>query len=227
MSGLSLQAFLVANREEILGRSRSKLGDRTVPLPTGSGFLDGLPLFLDQLITILSASKGELAGEHASVAAGATIHGGELLRRGLTVGQVVQDYGSICQSATEVASERHIAITAEEFRLFNQCLDNQCLDEAIAEAVTAYEHQRDPAASGLNVTQLGSLAHEMRNFLATSILSFDAIRRGSVGVNGSTGAVLGRSLQGMRAVETGLLGRVWEGGRGYGTPLSRPMTRRD
>ena len=195
MSGLSLKTFLVANREEILERSRSKLADQGVPTPTRSGVLDGLPLFLDQLITILSAPKGELTAEHASVTASATIHGGELLRRGLTVGQVVQDYGSICQSVTEVASERRAAITAEEFQLFNQCLD-----EAVAHAVTEHERQRSPSAGGSTVTQLGALAHEMRNLLTTSILTFDAICRGSVGVNGTTGAMLGRSLQGMRAL---------------------------
>jgi diguanylate cyclase (GGDEF)-like protein len=195
MSAPTLHAFLVANREEILERSRSKLGGRAVPAPTGSKFADGLPLFLDQLVTVLSAQKGDLAAEHASVAASATIHGGQLLRRGLTVGQVVHDYGSICQSVTEVASERHAAITAEEFQMFNQCLD-----DAIAQAVTAYEHERDPTISGSNVTQLGVLAHEMRNLLSTSILTFDAICKGSVGVNGTTGAMLGRSLRGMRSL---------------------------
>jgi diguanylate cyclase (GGDEF)-like protein len=195
MSGLSLKAFLIANREEILERSRSKLGGRGAPTPTGSGAVDGLPLFLDQLITILSAPKDELTAEYANVSASAIVHGGELLRRGLTVGQVVQDYGSICQSVTEVASERHAAITAEEFQTFNQCLD-----EAIAHAVTAYENQRYTAAGGSTVTQLGMLTHELRNLLTTSILTFDAICKGSVGVNGATGAMLGRSLQGMRAL---------------------------
>ena len=195
MSGPTLHAFLIANREEILERSRSKLGGRAVPAPTGSALADGLPLFLDQLVTILSGKTGDLVADRASVAASATIHGGQLQRRGLTVGQVVQDYGSICQSVTEVASERHAAITAEEFQVFNQCLD-----EAIAQAVTAYEHERDPTLGDSNVTQLGVLAHEMRNLLTTSILTFDAICKGSVGVNGTTGALLGRSLQGMRSL---------------------------
>jgi diguanylate cyclase (GGDEF)-like protein len=195
MSGPTLHTFLVANREEILERSRSKLGGRAVPAPTRSVSADGLPLFLDQLVTILGGQKGDLTAEHARVAASATIHGGRLLRRGLTVGQVVHDYGSICQSVTEVASERHAAITAEEFQIFNQCLD-----EAIAQAVTAYEHQRDPTVGDSSVTQLGVLAHEMRNLLSTSILTFDAICKGSVGVNGTTGAMLGRSLRGMRSL---------------------------
>jgi signal transduction histidine kinase len=195
MSGLSLHSFLVTNREEILARSRSKLGGRPDSPPKVSNAVGGLALFLDQLITVLDTTPGDRAAERASVTTGAALHGADLLRRGLTVAQVVQDYGSICQGVTEVASERHAAITADEFKLFNECLD-----EAIAQAVTAYEHQRDPMVGGANTTQLGVLAHEMRNLLSTSILSFDAICRGSVGVNGTTGAMLGRSLQGMRAL---------------------------
>jgi len=195
MSGLSLHSFLVANREEVLARSRSKLGGGSASTPKVPNAAGGLALFLDQLITVLGTTPDDLAAGHASVTSGAALHGEELLRQGSTVAQVVQDYGSICQGVTEVASERHAAITADEFKLFNQCLD-----EAIAQAVTAYEHQRDPMVGGSSATQLGVLAHEMRNLLSTSILSFDALCRGSVGVNGTTGAMLGRSLQGMRAL---------------------------
>ena len=123
------------------------------------------------------------------------LHGGDLLRRGLTVGQVVQDYGSICQSVTELASERYIAISAAEFHTFNYCLD-----EAIAQAVTEYEHQRDKAASGPRGAHLGTFAHEMRNLLTTSMLTFEALQKGSVGIQGSTGSLLGRSLRRMRAL---------------------------
>ncbi|MDB4979310.1 MAG: Sensory box histidine kinase/response regulator [Myxococcales bacterium] len=195
MSGPTLHTFLAVNREEILERSRWKLVGRDAAAPSGSQPADGLALFLDQLIAILDAQSRDLPTAHLRVSESASLHGEELLRRGLTVGQVVQDYGSICQSVTEVASERHAAITAEEFRMFNQCLD-----EAIAQAVTAYEHERDPTVGGSKMTQLGGLAHEMRNLLTTSMLTFDAICKGSVGINGTTGAMLRRSLQGMRAL---------------------------
>ena len=38
------------------------------------------------------------------------------------------------------------------------------------------------------------MAHELRNLLQTAILSFDVLKSGRVGIAGSTGAVLGRSL---------------------------------
>jgi signal transduction histidine kinase len=187
--------FLAANREEILRRSRAKLTARKVPTPTVAELSDGLPLFLDQLIRILRAQKNERAQDHMSVSSSAALHGHELLRIGLTVGQVVHDYGSICQSVTELADETNISITADEFHTFNRCLD-----DAIAGAVTTYEHHRDRMVERTGVAHLGLLAHEMRNLLNTSMLTFAALERGSIGVNGSTGTLLGRSLRRMRVL---------------------------
>jgi signal transduction histidine kinase len=195
MPPLMLHEFLVANREEILLRSREKLSGRLVPTPTQAELSHGLPLFVDQLIAILRAAKGDRTAAHRGVSATAGLHGGDLLRLGLTVGQVVHDYGSICQSVTELAGERDVPISADDFQTFNRCLD-----DAIAQAVTEYQHQRDRAVGGSGVEHLGYLAHEMRNLLGSAMLSFDSLTKGNVGVNGSTGALLGRSLRGMRVL---------------------------
>jgi diguanylate cyclase (GGDEF)-like protein len=202
-NGPSLHEFLVANRAELIDRSRARVNGRSVPTPTDSELANGVPLFLDQLIGILRDAPNEDLAIQTSVGAGAMLHGGDLLRRGLTVGQVVQDYGSICQSVTELASERYMAISATEFQTFNRCLD-----EAIAQAVTEYEHQRDRAVSGPRTAHLGVLAHEMRNLLTTAMLTFEALEKGSVGVQGSTGALLGRSIRRMRALVDRTLAEV-------------------
>ncbi|HZL19162.1 MAG TPA: HAMP domain-containing sensor histidine kinase [Polyangia bacterium] len=190
-----LYEFLDANRDKILRRSRSKLASRQVPTPTEHELAQGLPIFLDQLIAILRVERGARGEGQRDVSASAARHGAELLRSGLTVGQVVHDYGSICQSVTEVANEDNVAITAEEFQTFNGCLD-----DAIAQAVTEYEHQRDRAVDRSGVAHLGVLAHEMRNLLMTAMLTFDALKRGGVGVKGSTGTLHGRSLSRMRTL---------------------------
>jgi signal transduction histidine kinase len=188
-----LHEFLTANRTEILDRSRMKLAARGAPTANVSELENGLPLFFDQLVSILRAKKEERGPGNDSVSASATLHGGDLLRMGVTVGQVVEDYGSICQSVTEVAEERSVAITADEFHTFNGCLD-----EATSQAVTEYQQQRDRTPDSPGVAHLGFLAHEMRNLLSTSMLTFDALRKGTVGIHGSTGAMHGRSLRRMR-----------------------------
>ena len=48
--------------------------------------------------------------------------------------------------------------------------------------------------------RLGFLAHELRNLINTAILAFEVLKTGNVGVGGSTGAVLHRSLVGLRAL---------------------------
>jgi signal transduction histidine kinase len=43
----------------------------------------------------------------------------------------------------------------------------------------------------------GQIAHETRNLLHTAMLAYQTLKRGTVAINGSTGAVLGRSLMGL------------------------------
>lgn len=188
-----LYEFLTTNRVQILALSRSKIAARNVPTPSEPELRDGLPLFLDQIISILRAEKSARKAAHLSVSMSAGEYGAELLRLGLTVGQVVHDYGSICQSVTELADERNVEIKADEFQTFNRCLD-----DAIAQAVTSYEQQRDRTVGDTGAAHLGFLAHEMRNLLATSMLTYEALTRGNVGVHGSTGRLLGTSLRRMR-----------------------------
>jgi hypothetical protein len=52
-----------------------------------------------------TASGGSAIGDSAAR------HGGELLAAGFTVGQVVHDYGDICQTITELAVEQNVPIT--------------------------------------------------------------------------------------------------------------------
>ena len=124
-------------------------------------------------------------------------HGSELLRQGLTVEQVVHDYGDLCQSITDLAFETKAKIETDEFRTLNRCLDN-----AIAIAVTEYNRQKgvqiaDEHAAAYN-EQRGFFAHELRNLLNSATLALTAIQVGNVGHAGATGAVLTRSLVGMR-----------------------------
>lgn len=66
---------------------------------------------------------------------------------------------------------------------------------------------------------LDFLAHEMRNLLTTAMLSFDALRRGSVGMQGSTASLLARNLERMRTLIDRTLGEVHLGA-GARTPDS-------
>ena len=204
-----LHEFLSANRDELIGRCREKVASRPVPPPTELELRHGIPLFLDQLTEALRENAvprlhEAVHGVRAVVAvrkrvgaadidSTAGAHGNELLLKGYTVDQVVHDYGDLCQAVTELALEQNAPITTEEFGTLNQCLDN-----AIADAVTAFERQRDEFMAEANTEamnlRLGFLAHELRNLTTNAILAVAAMKRGNVGVAGATGAMLDRTL---------------------------------
>ena len=110
-----------------------------------------------------------------------------MLLQGFTVSQVVHDYGDVCQSITDLAVELGAPIDTNDFRTLNRCLD-----DAIAGAVT--EHVR-----GQGVARDGE-SDELQNLITTAITAFEVLQTGSVGVAGSTGAVVHRSLMAIRAL---------------------------
>ena len=78
---------------------------------------------------------------------------------------------------------------------------NQCLDEAIASAVTMYARESEQSrvdAADRGSERMGFLVHELRNLVNTAIVAFEVLKKGSVGIAGNTGAVLNRSLTGLR-----------------------------
>jgi signal transduction histidine kinase len=196
-----LHEFLAANDKELVKRCRAKVALRPAPQPSPTELEYGIPLFLGQLISTLRSeqtSKPHVDAKlPANIGSTAGKHGDELLREGFTVDQVVHDYGDLCQAVTELANEKKAPITVDEFHTFNRCLDN-----AIADAVTEFGRMRDQSISEAGAQtmneRLGYLAHEFRNLLNAATLAFEAVQRGNVGLNGATGAVLGRSLSGMR-----------------------------
>ena len=189
-----LHEFITINREEIILRCRAKVATRSVPPPTEAEINHGVPLFLDQLVTTLRGGQDQLNPE---ISRSAVLHGHDLLRQGFTVSEVVHDYGNICQSVTELALEQDAPISTDDFRTLNRCLD-----DAIAGAVTEFGRGRNQStldgADAREHERLGFLAHELRNLLNTSILAFDVLQTGDVGVGVSTGKVLRRSLLGAR-----------------------------
>lgn len=186
-----LHDFLSANREEIIARTRSKVARQAGSSRDASRLENGIPLFLTQLISMLERPATE-AGS-AAIGAAATKHGDEMRRMGFTIGQVVHDYGGLCQAVTELAIDRKIVIASDEFRILNGCLD-----DAVAFAVTEFERQREQSTLSEGMEHLGVLAHELRNALNSATLAFSALQSGAVGASGSTSAVVTRSLARMR-----------------------------
>jgi signal transduction histidine kinase len=207
-----LHEFLSTNRPELIARCALKVARRPVPSAIVAELTHGIPMFLDQLIKTLrieqmpeplrsrvvsGPSGGDGSSALSEIGKEAARHGLELLQHGFTVDQVIHDYGDLCQAITDLAQDRAEPIQIDEFRTLNRCLDN-----AIADAVTEFAHQRDLLTTGRNEQalneRLGFLAHELRNLIQTATLAVAAIKSGNVGLAGATGQVLDRSLIGLR-----------------------------
>ena len=190
-----LDDFLISQRDSIIARSQARVASRPNPRPTDVEVTSGVPVLLEQLVVALRLAKSSSVIDHEEIRKSAAEHGHDLLRMGLTIAQVVHDYGDVCQVITELAGELNAPVSGEEFRTLNLCLD-----DAIAGAVTEYAHQHESAIAEQGTERLGVLAHEQRNLLNMAMLSFEILKGGQVAIGGSTGILLGRSLLGLRAL---------------------------
>jgi hypothetical protein len=182
MPNTTLADFIAVNSDEIIGRCRAKVAKRSAPPPTEAEIDHGVPLFLDQLCDELSRGVSKTH----DISKGALEHGRDLRVRGFTIGQVVHDYGDVCQSITDLAVETHALISTDEFRTLNRCLD-----DAIAGAVTEFAREQDASREG----ELS----ELRSLTIAAGAAFEVLQSGSVGVGGATAAVVRRSLAALRA----------------------------
>src|ERR1700687_1788076 len=202
-----LHKFLTSNRKELIERCREKVAKRFAPAQLPAAISHGVPLFLQQLVDTprleestqtRDDSEPQATPASTEIGRGAAIHGAELLRLGYTVDQVVHDYGDICQAVTELAIEQKAPIAIDEFRTLNRCLDN-----AIADAVTAFGSSRQTLmidrAETLN-KRLDQFAEEQRRLVDIAIQSYTAIKTGTIGLTGSTGTLLMHALGELRSL---------------------------
>lgn len=202
-----LHELVSEHRAELIAQCEAKVASRYAPSIAPALVHRGVPLFLEQLITTLRAEqltavrvKHEPLSSPADTAIGraAALHGTEMLRLGYTVDQVVHYYGDVCQTVTELAVDNAADITADEFRTLNRCLD-----EAIADAVTAFNDTREDRlvdqATHLH-ERLGDLAEEQRRLVDIALQTLVAIQSGKVGATGATGTALVTTLQELRSL---------------------------
>ncbi len=217
-----LSEFLKENKDEILEVARLESLSLAGVRPTSDQLKLGLPIFFQQIVSILDVKKSKSLGEQSikldavarekaatesnevamamasghpediELAQSSGLHGEELLRLGYTLSHVVHIYGSLCQAITGLAVKKSIDISALEFRDLNRCLD-----VGIAGAVTTFQSFRDLQKRNEEVKRCGFCAHELRNSLGSALMSFELIKSGEVGFSGTVGQILGRSLKRM------------------------------
>jgi hypothetical protein len=202
-----LHEFLTTNRQLLIRRCREKVARRFGSTEAASTIDHGVPLFLQQLVETLRAEQGTTARAEAESGAtpaptemgrSAALHGTELLRRGFSVDQVVHEYGDVCQCVTALAFEQDVAISTDEFRTLNRCLD-----DAIADAVASFGSGRQAVIDHQDETlqqRLVSFTSDHRRLIDIAVKSLAAIKTGNIGIGGATGTLLAHALEELSAL---------------------------
>ena len=202
-----LNEFILTHRTELIQRCKDKAARRFESTEAPEVVDHGVPMFLQQLADQLyeepmkpgspyKEAEPQPAPAPTEIGRAAALQGAEMLRLGYTVDQVVHGYGDICQSVTEMAIEQRLAISTREFRTLNGCLDN-----AIADAVTAYGKDRQVAIEEESEAlggRLDAFAARQQQLLDTAIQTFIALQTGKVGLNGATAQAHLNSLNALR-----------------------------
>lgn len=202
-----LHEFVTANSQALILRCREKMKERFGSSAFPAIADHGVPVFLQQLVDTLRLEDehcGKVEAEPgngpltAEIGREAALYGAELLRIGHNIDQVVHCYGDVCQSITELAIEKRIPISTNDFRILNRSLDT-----AIAMAVTSFGSGRqalasDQAASLNQRVKYYTEAH--RNLIDIAIQSYTAIKSGNIGMGGATSTLLGHALAELHAL---------------------------
>ena len=215
-----LHELLTSNRGELIKRCKAKVARRFAPSGIPAGADHGVPLFLEQLVDTLHFEQQtttrpvphtDPTPAPTEIGRAAALHGAELLRRGYSVDQVVHDYGDVCQAVTELAVEQKAPIAVDEFRTLNRCLDN-----AIADAVTAFGREACGRDRQISLTAqaeslheyFGAFSQEQRRLLDMAIQTCSALQTGNLGMAGATGTVHKNSLLALRALVDASLSQI-------------------
>ena len=125
---MSLQEFIKANHDKLVSMTRQKVAKRGVEPRPNEREAHGVPIFLDQLCEALVAeAKRDQAHQaepdpptNPNVAETAALYGHDVLRMGLSVDELVHEYGDVCQAVTELAVELDAPISVLDFHTLNR-----------------------------------------------------------------------------------------------------------
>lgn len=183
-----LADFIAGNREEIVTRYRSKAVIASLPASLDAGPEYAVEIFIEELMSALrnSHDRTNVLPRDDDALGGWQI-----------VPRVIQ-YRDICQSITELAMEMNAPIDVADFATLDRCFDDT-VARAVTKSTSGRSQTAQSAAAGSS-EPLGVFQQEVRRLVNTAILSFDVLRAGTVGLDGSTGRLLHRSLIELRSL---------------------------
>ncbi len=194
-----LNDFVSEQRQEIVQRCKAKALLRSSEVKRADNPDDLVHSLLDQISASLAAHEVSAGGidEQLHTSAGETERAmpecsGGLTRFSFTVARVVQEYGDICQSITELAHEHDVVIPAREFGVFSLRLTQAIAEAAEASCAAREQVFRERAEVLHDRLEQFTVEHEHLTRVAADALA--AVEMLAV-VDGEPARHLGRSLE--------------------------------
>ena len=182
-----LADFIADNREEIVTRyqSKSAIGPPSNALDAGRAY--AALVFIEELLDSMRDPKHGTPMRH---------EGDTVLEERLIVPRAIQ-CRDICQSIADLAMEMNMPIDVADFANLDRCCD-----DAVAHAITECVSDRSQMAQDSVAAGSERLhgQHKVRQLVDAALLSFDVLRTGTVGLDGTTGRLLYRSLIEIRSL---------------------------
>ena len=183
-----LADFIADNREAIVTRYQSKCAIAPPSTAPDAGRAYAALVFIEELLDSMRDQKHRTPMRH---------RGDTVLEERLIVPRAIQ-CRDICQSIAELAMEMNMPIDVADFANLDRCCD-----DAVAHAITECVSHRNRMAQGsvaAGSERLHGLQHKVRQLVDAALLSFDVLRTGTVGLDGTTGRLLYRSLIEIRSL---------------------------
>ena len=193
-----LHELMKAHCSELVARVQKKLAARAVPGVDDEELGQTIAHLVEQLAAALDrVTRPTQSSSSATddLTQSATQQGCQLLHKGFSLAQVVHYFGDVSTAVAELAVELQPAVEPHELYALNMCAK-----EALAAAVREYGRLQEQLHWDAEVQRLGGLAHELRNLLTSATLAYDVLKNGHVGIDGSAGMILGRSLKSLRGL---------------------------
>jgi signal transduction histidine kinase len=151
-----------------------------------------IPEFVDEIVSRLRIDAGlSPRGPSPEESATAAGHGTQRLRLGFSLDSVVREYGVLQEAIVDTARYAGAQLSFRELQvLFDAMISG------IAQAVTAYSHQRDAELHRQANEHFAFIAHELRNPLSSAMMAFSLLKgRGELPAENRSVGALQRGLE--------------------------------
>jgi signal transduction histidine kinase len=190
MTVASLHEFMASRHAELLAMSLDKLRELSSERTHEELAVD-MGLIISEITAALQHAAGlpvqsSLPGRSEV----ARNYGEKRQRSGSDIAHLALEFGAISNSLGELGASQGLSFSAQEYRVFNQCLDS-----AVASALEQFSYVDQRQQDDGVTARLGFFAHELRNALSSARTAMEFLKGGELGMKSRTGQVLERALR--------------------------------